>query len=121
MDAAMIGATTIDMARRFRAAAKSLIAAYGLAIASTLLLRPVMAAEDSDGQAQESSISTRAKAFGEAVKHDAKVVGAKCKEGAHRAAVAAKAVGHEVATAAKRGASETRAAFKGEKSETPAN
>jgi hypothetical protein len=101
--------STINMARRFR------IAASGLAVASTLLLAPVMAAQTADDRPQESSISTHAKSFGAAVKRDAKVVGAKCKEGAHRVAVAAKAVGHEVATAAKRGAAETRAAFRGEK------
>jgi hypothetical protein len=105
--------STIDMTRRFR------IAAVSLAAASTLQLTPVIAAETTGDQSQESSISTHAKAFGEAVKRDAKVVGAKSKEGAHRVAVAAKAVGHEVATAAKRGAAATRAAFKGEKSEAP--
>jgi hypothetical protein len=118
MDMAMTSTTTIEMTRRFR------IAAGGPALASALLLTPVLltpviAAETAGDQSQESSVSTHAKAFGEAVKHDAKVVGAKSKEGAHRVAVAAKAVGHEVATAAKRGAAATRAAFKGEKSEAP--
>ena len=113
MDTAMTSTTTIDMTRRFRIAAKV------LAVASTLLLTPVIAAQAAGDGPQESSISTHAKAFGEAAKRDAKVVGAKCKEGAHRVAVAAKAVGHEVATAAKRGAAETRAAFRGEKSEMP--
>jgi len=99
------------MTRRFR------IAAGGIVVASALILAPAIAARAADDQPQESSVSTHAKAFGEAVKRDAKVVGAKSKEGAHRVAVAAKAVGHEVATAAKRGAAATRAAFKGEKSE----
>ena len=103
------------MTRRFR------IAASGLALASALLLTPVIAAETAGDQSQESSISKHAKAFGEAVKRDAKAVGAKSKEGAHRVAVAAKAVGHEVATAAKRGAAATRAAFRGEKAESPAS
>ena len=107
--------STIDMTRRFR------IAALSLAVASTLLLTPVIAAHAAGDEPQESSISTHAKSFGEAVKRDAKVVGAKTKEGAHRVAVAAKAVGHEVATAAKRGAAETREAFRGEKSEKPAS
>jgi hypothetical protein len=106
--------STIDMTRRFR------IAALSFAVASTLQLTPVIAAETAGEGPQESSISTHAKSFGEAVKRDAKVVGAKCKEGAHRVAVAAKAVGHEVATAAKRGAAETREAFRGDKSEKPA-
>ena len=101
------------MTRRFR------IAALSVAAASTLQLAPVIAAHAAGDEPQESSISTHAKSFGEAVKRDAKVVGAKSKEGAHRVAVAAKAVGHEVATAAKRGAAATRAAFKGEKSEAP--
>ena len=92
-----------------------------MAATSTLLLTPVIAAEAAGDGPQESSISTHATSFGEAVKRDAKVVGAKCKEGAHRAAVAAKAVGHEVATAAKRGAAQTRAAFRGEKAESPAS
>jgi hypothetical protein len=86
-----------------------------------VLLTPAIAAETAGDQSQESSISTHAKAFGEAVKRDAKVVGAKSKEGAHRVAVAAKAVGHEVATAAKRGAAATREAFRGDKSEKPAS
>jgi hypothetical protein len=107
--------STIDMTRRFR------IAASGLAVASALLATPVVAADATGDPPRDSSISTHAKAFGEAVKRDAKTVGAKSKEGAHRVAVAAKAVGHEVATAAKRGAAATRAAFRGEKSETPAN
>jgi len=107
--------STIEMTRRFR------IAALSLAAASTLLLTPVIAAHAAGDEPQESSISTQAKSFGEAVKRDAKVVGAKTKEGAHRVAVAAKAVGHEVATAAKRGAAETREAFRGEKSERPAS
>jgi hypothetical protein len=111
----MTGTTTIDMTRRFR------IAASGFAVAATLLVTPVIAANAADDQPKESSISTHAKALGEAVKRDAKTVGAKCKEGAHRVAVAAKAVGHEVATAAKRGAAETRAAFRGDKSGTPAS
>ena len=97
------------------------IAALGLTATSTLLLTPVLAAPSAGDQPQESTISTHAKAFGEAVKRDAKTVGAKCKDGAHRVAVAAKAVGHEVATAAKRGAAETRAAFRGDKSGTPAS
>jgi hypothetical protein len=111
----MTGTTTIDMTRRFR------VAALSFAVASTLQLTPVIAAETAGDGPQESSISTHAKAFGEAVKRDAKVVGAKSKEGAQRVAVAAKAVGHEAATAAKRGAAATRAAFRGEKSETPAS
>jgi hypothetical protein len=113
----MTGTTTTDMTRRFR------ISAGGLAVASTLLLTPAEAADNRppESRPQESSVSTHAKAFGEAVKRDAKVVGAKSKEGAHRVAVAAKAVGHEVATAAKRGAAATRAAFKGEKPEPPAS
>jgi hypothetical protein len=111
----MSGTTAIDMTRRFR------IAACALAVTSTLLLAPVIAAHAAGDESQESSMSTHAKSFGEAVKRDAKTVGAKCKEGAHRVAVAAKAVGHEVATAAKRGATATRAAFRGEKPETPAN
>jgi hypothetical protein len=115
MDMDMTSTTTIDMTRRFR------IAALGLAVASTLLLTPVIAAHAAGDEPQESPISTQAKSFGEAVKRDAKVVGAKTKEGAHRVAVAAKAVGHEVATAAKRGAAETREAFRGEKSEKPAS
>jgi hypothetical protein len=120
MDMDTTSTTTIEMTRRFR------IAASGLALASALLvtpvlLTPVIAAETAGGQSQESSISTHAKAFGEAVKRDAKVVGAKSKEGAHRVAVAAKAVGHEVATAAKRGAAATREAFRGDKSEKPAS
>ena len=115
MDMDMTSTTTIDMTRRFR------IAASGLAVASTLLLTPVIAARAANDGPQESSISTQAKSFGQAVKRDAKVVGAKCKEGAHRVAVAAKAVGHEVATAAKRGAAETREAFRGDKSEKPAS
>ena len=115
MGMTMTGTTTDDMTRRFR------IAAIGLAAASALLLTPAIADQTAGERPEESSISTHAKSFGEAVKRDAKVVGAKCKEGAHRVAVAAKAVGHEVATAAKRGASATRAAFKGEKSETPAD
>jgi hypothetical protein len=106
--------TTIEMARRFR------MAAMGLSAASVLFLMPAVATQAADEQPQqESSVSTHAKAFGEAVKRDAKVVGAKSKEGAHRVAVAAKAVGHEVATAAKRGAVATRAAFKGEKPAAP--
>jgi hypothetical protein len=112
---AMTGTTTIDMTRRFR------ITVSGLAVGSTLLLTPVIAAHAAGDQPPESSMSTHAKSFGGAVKRDAKAVGAKCKEGAHRVAVAAKAVGHEVATAAKRGAAETRAAFRGEKSETPSS
>ena len=80
------------MTRRFR------MAALSLAAASTLQLTPVIAAETAGDGPQESSISTHAKAFGEAVKRDAKVVGAKCKEGSHRVAVAATAVGHEVAS-----------------------
>jgi hypothetical protein len=112
---AMTGTTTIDMTRRFR------ITALGLAVASTLLLTPMIAAHAAGDQPPESSMSTHAKSFGDAVKSDAKAVGAKCKEGAHRVAVAAKAVGHEVATAAKRGAAETRAAFRGEKSATPSS
>jgi hypothetical protein len=115
MNMTMTGTTTIDMTRRFR------IAASGFAVAATLLVTPVIAANAADDQPKESSISTHAKALGEAVKRDAKTVGAKCKEGAHRVAVAAKAVGHEVATAAKRGAAETRAAFRGDKSGTPAS
>jgi hypothetical protein len=111
----MTGTTTDDMTRRFR------IPAIGLAAASALLLTPAIADQTAGERPEESSISTHAKSFGEAVKRDAKVVGAKCKEGAHRVAVAAKAVGHEVATAAKRGTAETRAAFRGEKVETPAN
>jgi hypothetical protein len=109
------GTTTIDMTRRFRKAVS------GLAVASTLLLAPVIAAHAAGDESQESSMSTHAKSFGEAVKRDAKTVAAKCKEGAHRTAVAAKAVGHEVATAAKRGAAATRAAFRGEKPEAPAS
>jgi hypothetical protein len=115
MDTDTTSTTTIDMARRFRNAAQ------GLAAASVLFLAPMIAAQAADEQPRESSVSTHAKAFGEAVKRDAKVVGAKSKEGAHRVAVAAKAVGHEVATAAKRGAAATRAAFKGEKPEAPSN
>jgi hypothetical protein len=115
MAMAMTSTTTIDMTRRFR------LAASGLAVTSALLVTPVIAADTTGDPPRDSSISTHAKAFGEAVKRDAKTVGAKSKEGAHRVAVAAKAVGHEVATAAKRGAAETRAAFRGEKSETPAN
>jgi hypothetical protein len=111
----MTGTTTIDMTRRFR------IAASGLGVASTLLLTPVIAAPAAGDQPKESSISTHAKTFGEAVQRDAKTVGANCKEGAHRVAVAAKAVGHEVATAAKRGAAETRAAFRGDKAGRPAS
>jgi len=107
--------STIDMTRRFR------IAASGLAVASALLMTPAIAADTTGDPPRDSSISTHAKAFGEAVKRDAKVVGAKSKEGAHRVAVAAKAVGHEVATAAKRGAAATRAAFRGEKSESPSS
>ena len=98
------------MTRRFRTVA------CGLAVASTLLLAPVMAAHAADRDPQGSSLSTHVKSFGEAVKRDARIVGAKCREGAHRVAVAAKAVGHEIATASKRGAAETRAAFRGEKS-----
>ena len=115
--ATVMTGTTTEMTRHFRTAAK------GLAVASTLLLAPVIgvqAADAPEGSTNESSISAHAKSFGAAVKRDAKVVGEKSKEGAHRVAVAAKAVGHEVATAAKRGAAATRAAFKGEKSETPA-
>jgi hypothetical protein len=110
----MSGTTAIDMTRRFR------MAACAVAVTSTLLLVPVIAAHAAGDESQESSMSTHAKSFGEAVKRDAKTVGAKCKEGAHRVAVAAKAVGHEVATAAKRGAAATRAAFRGEKPEAPA-
>ncbi|HLZ96718.1 MAG TPA: hypothetical protein VKP66_02160 [Steroidobacteraceae bacterium] len=128
----------VDMARRFFGGAASI-----LAIASALLLTPLMVANADSDPPQDSPVSTHAKAFGAAVKRDAKVigekskagakkvgekskegakvVGEKTKEGAHRVAVAAKAVGHEVATAAKRGAAETRAAFRGEKPETPAN
>jgi hypothetical protein len=114
VDMTTTGTTIIDMTRRFR------IAASGLAVASTLLLTPVIAAEAAGDRPRESAISTHAKSFGDAVKRDAKAVGAKCKEGAHRVAVAAKAVGHEVATAAKRGTAQTRAAFRGERSATPA-
>jgi hypothetical protein len=110
----MTGARASDMTRKFR------IAAGGLAAASTLLLAPAIAADAASGRPQESSMSTHARSFGDAVKRNANTVGAKCKEGAHRVAVAAKAVGHEVATAAKRGAAETRAAFRGEKPGTPA-
>ena len=86
-------------------------------LACALLTLPlaVHAAEDRPAQ---STASTHAKAFGEAVKRDTKAVGATVKEGAHRVAVAAKAVAHEVATAAKRGAAQTRAAFRGEKAAT---
>jgi hypothetical protein len=111
----MTGTTAIDMTRRFR------MAACALAATSTLLLTPVIAAHAAGDESQDSSMSTHAKSFGEAVKRDAKTVGAKCKEGAHRVAVAAKAVGHEVATAAKRGTAATRAAFRGEKPEAPAS
>ena len=89
-------------------------------VAGSLLLSPYIAAAAED-QPHESAISTQARSFGAAVKHDAKVVGDNCKKIAHQVGVAAKAVGHEIATAAKHGAAETRAAFGGDKEKTPAS
>ena len=95
--------------------------AASLWVAGTLLLMPCVAVHAAEDAPHESAISTHARAFGAAVKHDSQVVGAKCNEGAHRVAVAARELAHEVATAAKRGAAETRAAFRGDKAETPAS
>jgi hypothetical protein len=105
--------TTNDTARSARKRGASLLIACGL-------LTPYIAAS-ADDQPRQSAISTQAKAFGTAAKHDAKAVGDGCKAFAHRVGVAAKAVGHEIATAAKRGAAETRAAFSGEKAKRPAS
>lgn len=111
---AMSNTTINERGRSVRSRAASLL------VAGTLLLLcdAVQAAENAP---QESAISTHARAFGAAVRHDSQVVGAKCKEGAHRVAVAARAVAHEVATAAKRGVAQTRAAFHGERAEAPAS
>jgi hypothetical protein len=95
--------------------------AVSLLAAGTLLLTPCVAVQAAEDAPQESAISTHARAFGAAVRHDSQVVGAKCKEGAHRVAVAARAVAHEIATAAKRGAAQTRAAFHGGKTGAPAS
>jgi len=93
--------------------------AAGLWVAGILLLTPGVAVHAAEDAPHESAISTHARAFGAAVRHDSQVVGAKCKEGAQRVAVAARTVAHEIATAAKRGAAQTRAAFHGEKAAAP--
>jgi hypothetical protein len=101
--------TTNELTRSVRPVAR-------LLLAGSLFLTPYIAAPAED-QPHESAISTQARSFGAAVKHDAKVVGDNCKKFAHQVGVAAKSVGHEIATAAKRGTAETRAAFGGEKDE----
>ncbi|MHB8477015.1 MAG: hypothetical protein ACYDBZ_12105 [Steroidobacteraceae bacterium] len=95
--------------------------AAGLLVAGNLLLMPCVAVHAAENAPQESAISTHARAFGAAVRHDSQVVGAKCKEGAQRVAASARAVAQKIATAAKRGAAQTRAAFHGEKAAAPAS
>jgi len=110
---AMTNTTTDERVRSVGSRAASLL------VVGTLLLTPWVAVHAAEDAPHESAISTHARAFGAAVRHDSQVVGAKCKEGAQRVAVAARAVGHEIATAAKRGAAQTRAAFHGEKPAAP--
>lgn len=112
---AMSSTTTDERVRSVGSRAASLLAA------GALLLMPCVAVHAAEDAPHESAISTHARAFGAAVRHDSQVVGAKCKEGAQRVAVAAQTVAHEIATAAKRGAAQTRAAFHREKTEAPAS
>ena len=114
-DMTVMTTTTNEIARSERHRGASLL------VACSLLLTPYIAANAADDQPHESAISTHARSFGAAVKHDANAVSDSCKKIGHRVAVAAKAVGHEIGTAAKRGAAETRAAFSGEKAKTSAS